>query len=152
MRGQILRGLTMLMLTVALAFVSVVTPTNGQSRRVLVANIPFEFIVGNKALPQGTYIVQAVTPNSATLMIKSRDSRSASMRLTNGITAPKASAEAKLVFHRYGEIYFLSEVWTVGESSGRQLLKSSRERASERELAANAQGGYETVVILATLQ
>lgn len=145
------------MLTVALAFVSVVTSANGQSRRVLVASIPFEFTVGNKTLPAGEYIVTSVTAGSEALMIRSKDSRSASMRLTNGISASKASAQAKLVFHRYGQSYFLSEVWTAGESSGRQLIKSGQERARARELAAIssksdvAQGGYETVEVIATL-
>ncbi|MDQ3665320.1 MAG: hypothetical protein M3410_01765 [Acidobacteriota bacterium] len=44
--------------------------------------------------------------------------------------------QAKLVFRRYGQRYFLSEVWTPGQLTGWQLLKSGEERAIEHQLAA----------------
>ena len=154
MGKDIVKGFTMLLLIVALAFVSAVVSANGQSGRVLVADIPFDFAVGDKALPSGAYTVKAITAGNEALMIRNKDSQSAAMRLTNQINAPKLPAQAKLVFHRYGERYFLSEVWTGEDNTGRQLTKSRQERAIERELASTsvAQARYERVEILATLQ
>jgi hypothetical protein len=38
----------------------------------------------------------------------------------------------ELVFHKYGNSYFLSEIWT-GLGQGRQLPKSEREKELARE-------------------
>jgi hypothetical protein len=60
-----------------------------------------------------------------------------------------------LVFHRYGELYFLSDIWTAGDASGRRLYKSRQEHAIEKEWAhpskREAQAGYDRVEILGTL-
>lgn len=45
---------------------------------------------------------------------------------------------ARLVFNRYGEEYFLSQVWTDGGQLGRELPKSKRERSLEKVLAQHA--------------
>lgn len=42
-----------------------------------------------------------------------------------------------LVFHRYGDTYFLSEVVTAGEDTARELTPSRSERQLQRELASN---------------
>ena len=73
------------------------------------------------------------------------------MRLTDPIRPNKTNEQARLVFHRYGERYFLAEVWSGSDSTGRQLMKSRQERAIERELAS-IQGSYETVEVLAALR
>jgi hypothetical protein len=49
-----------------------------------------------------------------------------------------AQTVGKLVFHQHGNEYFLSEDWTPGSKSGRQLPTSGH----ERELAARR--GIET--------
>jgi hypothetical protein len=65
------------------------------------------------------------------------------------------NAAARLVFHRYGQRYFLAEVWNGADKVGRQLMKSRDELAIERELASisskseMAQSCYETVEVLA---
>jgi hypothetical protein len=73
------------------------------------------------------------------------------MRLTNPIRPNKTNEQARLVFHRYGERYFLAEVWSGSDGAGRQLLKSREERAIERE-STLAQGSYETIEVLAALR
>jgi hypothetical protein len=67
----------------------------------------------------------------------------------------KNNNHARLVFHRYGERYFLAEVWNGADPTGRQLLKSQEERAIESELASTASHGgtgnntFEIVEVLA---
>ncbi len=39
----------------------------------------------------------------------------------NAVQANRISVDGKLVFNRYGEFYFLSQVWTPGEEIGRKL-------------------------------
>ena len=156
MKKQLVKGFTMLILIVALAFVTAVASANGQSQRVK-ADIPFEFAVGDKLLPAGEYTVKSATAAGEALTIRSENAKSSAMRLTNAIEDQRNRGQVKLVFHRYGERCFLAEVWT-GESSGRELIESKQERAIERELASisaksdSAQVKHERVEILGTLQ
>jgi len=38
------------------------------------------------------------------------------------VRASETQEEARLVFHRYGGQYFLSQIWTPGGNTGRELL------------------------------
>jgi len=64
MAKQIIKGLSMLMLVVALAFVTSVVSAYGQSSRQ-VATIPFQFSVGDKDLPAGQYDVAGIAGHDA---------------------------------------------------------------------------------------
>ena len=158
MGRQILKGLTMLMAIVALAFVSAVATANGQTGNNVIAQVPFEFIVGDKTLASGEYSVRAINQAGDALMIRSADAKGQAIRLTNRTGVEMNKTYARLVFHRYGDRYFLSQVWSQGESTGHELLKGRQERAMERELARIAsksdpvQGGYEVVEIAALVR
>jgi hypothetical protein len=151
MKKQMVKSLTMLTLIVTVALATAVVSANAQSVKVK-AEIPFEFIVGDQTLPAGSYAVRPATNSGIALMIQNSEASISTVRLTNTITPKKKNLRARLVFHRYGQNYFLSEVWEGGESTGRQLRESKQERAMRRELAAVAQNAYETVEIVATLQ
>jgi hypothetical protein len=43
--------------------------------------------------------------------------------------------ETRLVFNRYDDLYFLSEFWTPGSQTGREIQISNREKALEKALA-----------------
>jgi MFS family permease len=49
-----------------------------------------------------------------------------------------ASIVIKVVFHRVGNRYFLSEVWLAGESTGRVCVKSRREKQLQIAQSASA--------------
>jgi hypothetical protein len=156
MKKQILKGFTMVVLIIGIAFVSAVVSANGQSSSMIRANVPFSFTVGDKALPAGQYTASTITQGNA-IVIRSADSKDAAVRLSNAVKDSDNNSQAKLVFHRYGQRYFLSEVW-LGNTTGHQLLKSKQERSVIRELAANpatndlAKNGYEVVEIVASLR
>jgi hypothetical protein len=153
MSNQIVKSLMMLTLVVGLTLAAAVTSANGQSTSVLVtADIPFDFIVADKTLPAGEYTVRMATTNG--VKISSRDGESSAMRLSHLAVETSKKRNARIVFHRYGQQYFLAEIWS-GESYGRQLLKSKKERhlRQEQELASNAsKGGYEIVEVIAQVR
>lgn len=155
MKRELLKGFTMLMLIVVIALATAVASANAQSSNKVVADIPFEFVVGSQALPAGEYAVKASETTNA-LTIQSADAKSSAIRLTNAIEPRRNKTHARLVFHRYGQRYFLAEVWSGANLTGRQLLRSREERAIERELAsiasksATARNTYETVEVVAT--
>ncbi len=157
MKKELLKGFTMLMLIVVLAFASAVA-AKAQSSDRIVADIPFEFSVGDESMPSGQYAVKTANSQGNVLMIQSNDAKSSAMRFTNPIEENKNNTHSRLVFHRYGERYFLAEVWSGSDNTGRRLLKSRQERAIERELASTrsksqpAQSSYETIEVLAALR
>jgi hypothetical protein len=112
------------------------------------ANIPFGFLAGGEAFQPGAYTVARIGNDPSVLILRSPDGRKSVAFLTIGTYSPEASDNTRLVFNRYGDQYFLKEVWTVGDLTGRQLLPSSRER--ELNLAmheANVEG-----IAIATVQ
>lgn len=157
MKNEILKGFTMLMLIVALALATAVASANAQSTNRVIANIPFEFVVGDKTLPAGEYTVRPVTAGGDALAIQSADGRNSAVRLSGETDQERNKKYARLVFHRYGHNYFLAEIWAT-EKTGRQLMKSRQERAIERELASIpskselAQSTYETIEVVAVLR
>jgi hypothetical protein len=149
------KGLTMLVLLLTLALGTAVATANGQEQHGLTAQVPFDFIVGDKELAAGQYQIRTVGIAGDALAIRSADSKSNAIRLVN-TTAPQKNKPARLVFHRYGNVYFLSQVWEGGDNVGRRLQKSQQERAMEREQSRlssngiNGGSGCEEVVILAS--
>ena len=121
-----------LSLFLALAAVS----AQAQSRGKIEAQIPFDFIVGDVTLPAGNYSVKLISRNNdKALLIRSEKGRASAMVLTNAVEAGAEQSGSKLVFHRYGDKYFLSQVWTQGVNTGRELYRSSDERRLANEPA-----------------
>ena len=154
MAKQIVKGLTLLMSIVGLALVSAVA-ANGQTGKVS-AQVPFDFTVANKDFRAGECHVRKINSAGNVLLIESADATARLVTLTNGTGPAKGEKmEARLVFHRYGNKYFLSQVWMGGEMTGRELQKSRQESAIARELraiASNRASGkalYEVVEVIA---
>ena len=159
MKSQLLKGVTMLVAIIALAFVTALVSSAQSRSRQLTADIPFDFVVGERTLAAGNYAVgTASTASSEAVVIRSSDGRQKAMRLTKSVSDNAAARRARLVFHRYGNTYFLTQVWAAGASEGREMLKTRQER-SESELAKNAagtesarSGGPEVVTIVAEMK
>ncbi|HEX8141401.1 MAG TPA: hypothetical protein VF553_02325 [Pyrinomonadaceae bacterium] len=140
MKKSILKSLTMIGLVAMLTLVAANTDAQAQSRTRYTANIPFEFTVGNETLPAGQYVISNVkTVDGLVILHLSAQGQARATQLTNTVRAKAPSQKSMLVFNRYGERYFLAEMWRAGEVDGRQLRKSGSERAVERELAQNPQ-------------
>ena len=130
MKKKLYSTFAMLGLSLLMAVVSV----QAQSRGKLEVNIPFEFQIGSQTLPAGEYSVKRLTQNS--VVVQSADGQQRAIvqmpRAAQANVNAKASLE-KLVFHQYGNQYFLSQVWMVRGSDGRELMKSDAERQAARE-------------------
>lgn len=159
MSKQIVRTLTMLTLVAGLMLTAAVVAANGQSTSSNVtADIPFDFIVAGQTLPSGKYTVGSATSISGgTLRIRSRDGKSSAIRNSNLVTERNKDRQARMVFHRYGQQYFLAEVYS-GDNYGRQLLPCKMERNLRYELASNAsksdsaKGSYEIIEVVALVR
>ncbi len=112
-----------------------VVPASGRGRadHKIQADIPFDFMVGDKTFPAGTYTFADPNITPGVLLIRSRDGHESMLVATRDVENLTRPDETKLVFSRYGDLYFLAQVWTVGDVSGLELLKSS----TESEVAEN---------------
>jgi hypothetical protein len=101
----------------------------GQSNRgETVADIPFTFTVANHSLPPGHY---TVTPVNQTLLRIFNSHNQGTVVLTTRVEGKPPESTGKMVFRRYGDAYFLSEVWVGASGTGREVFQSR----SEEELA-----------------
>ena len=152
MKRQMVRGLTMLTLMVVVAFGTAAVVANGQSRQQVVTHVPFDFVIGDKTLPAGDYTTTLSADGGSRVLVQNDEANSSIFRLTNSIQADPSKSQARLVFHRYGQSYFLSEVWIGGDISGRALLRSKQESSLRREMGRLAQNTYQTIELVAMLR
>jgi hypothetical protein len=105
----------------------------------LAANIPFDFSVSGTKLPAGKYLIgRAIQSNGdAIVQIRSIEGHASITRLTIPRNILNPTRQGSLVFHRYGEEYFLSEIWPAGGLTGRVLPKSRAERELQRKAQDN---------------
>lgn len=106
------------------------------------AKIPFSFVVSDATLPAGEYTVpRPISPR--TMIIRNTDHGLGALTLVVPTTVPSGSlGTARLLFHRYGDQYFLSQVWS--DSDQGDLIPTSRR---ERDLVAHTNTREETVTV-----
>jgi hypothetical protein len=111
-----------------------------QGSQKLTVQVPFGFHADNSVFPSGEYTVDTVAPS--VVRLRSADGKSSAMILTIGVQTLGTPSEGKLVFNRYGDEYFLSQVWKPGNNIGNELRKTRR----ETEVGANARRGIESMI------
>jgi hypothetical protein len=131
LKKQAVNAFVLLSLTLSLSAIHVYPQGNTVIGRI---DIPFDFSVSDKTLPAGTYSITRANQDRNMLLLRSRDGREAVNILTNPVRAKEAPETRKLLFRRYGETYFLYQIWQRDEVQGRQLSKSRTERSIERDL------------------
>jgi len=125
--------------TVLAAMILMGLPALAQGRETKF-NVPFSFNVDKEVLPAGTYVVAQVF--EASLMIRGASNGHATLVSSMGVESADREKPCKLVFHRYGNRYFLSQAWLGLRTSGRELLRSNE----ESEIARNAHPQTEYVL------
>ena len=130
-----LMTLTKIGLTIAMGTVIAVGSAQGQSlAHQIRINIPFDFMVGDKKLPAGEYSIGRARQDSGdiVLAISSVDRPANAFPITIAVQTLEPKGTGTLVFHRYGDEYFLFQVWAAGANTGRVIPKSRGEREMER--------------------
>jgi hypothetical protein len=85
--------------------------------------IPFEFHAGEKALPAGTYIIQK---RGDAILVSDGRGNSVGV-IAMAVPNKAAKLDNMVVFHRYGDLRFLTEVRWQGYSNARGLTPSKEE-------------------------
>jgi hypothetical protein len=109
------------------------------------AKIPFSFVVKDKVLPAGEYTITKIHVDSApALVFRSADGKGQMVVQMLTSEASRPSPDTRLVFHRYGDDYYLSDVWMIGTSTGLRLATSAGE---ERLTKVTAQVDRSTITV-----
>lgn len=124
---------TLMLFAVALALL-MTTAASAQTIQ-LKTEIPFGFIVNGTTLPAGEYLVRSEGTGGTALLFSDLNGHRNNLMLTNTCRSLKVATKTKLVFHRYGDRYFLSQIWIEGKDSGRELPTSRREKEVARDFS-----------------
>jgi hypothetical protein len=137
------------LLTCGLAFGTLASTPNLAAQvgsAMLQVNIPFAFQAGGQQLPAGKYEIKRESSHIVQLR---GPGQAAGFVMMNSTFTLHAADRGSVVFRRYGNRYFLRQIWTAGNSDGLECPKSHAEKeallaqinqgSSPDELALNAE-------------
>jgi len=93
----------------------------------MLAKVPFQFRAGNTLVPAGQCAVQRAGLNPSTLMIRNDGAKIALFATARTVSATKGSSGNALIFHKYGERYFLSGIRVEGSPIAYQFSEGKAE-------------------------
>ena len=103
-------------------------------KTVAEVDVPFAFHTPQQTLPAGSYVIDRESRNM--LLLKGSGSAKGFVIVHDAINN-KAPARGVIVFQRYGDTYYLRQIWTGGNSIGFECPKGKAEK--ERMQAKNMQ-------------
>ena len=98
-----------------------------QSCLLMKVDVPFAFSAGKQILPAGNYYVTAITPENTIALVSSPDGQHSLILADLPNYSDSPSADSRLVFQKYGNEYFLTQVWVKGDNVARNPLISKRQ-------------------------
>jgi hypothetical protein len=111
---------------------AIAVTAHAQSAAPLHADIPFDFTAGRVTFAAGQYTVEQ--PNPGVIDVRAANGKAAFLFVRGG-KCTRTQTPPRLVFHRYGDTYLLSQVWTRGDTCAREVPKGAHERELEAKVA-----------------
>jgi hypothetical protein len=121
----------LLALSIALLSVVAMYPRKANAQIIggLQANIPFQFHAGAANLPAGRYRIHMLDDSNLTLMeISSVDGTRSALIQVQDSEANATPTKSELIFNKYGDQYFLAEMFDEGDASGSKVIESNLEK------------------------
>jgi hypothetical protein len=139
---------SLLALSLLVSMLAAAAPASAKTSNDMRAQVPFDFYVGGQLIPAGDCAVAWVNSDESGLRIAGLGGRQVIMTLSTAEGARDRMARPRLVFHKYGDQYFLASVWGAN-GDGRKLPESKRERNLRKEtrVAQQTGAGAEIVTI-----
>lgn len=109
----------------------------------VIVNVPFAFQNGSQHLSAGLYTISISYQNIASIRGESRSG----LAMTGSDEDRQPSKTTRVVFLKYGDQYFLHQIWVAGETSHAYFLESKKER-----LETSANRTAPTSVVVAALE
>jgi hypothetical protein len=108
-----------------------VTGVQAQASSKVEVNIPFEFSAGKTTLQPGVYTIKRMSGNYLTL--RSAGGEAVILNAPLNLTSSDPESVERLVFNKYGEQYYLSQIWLTADT-GRELVV--RKKTAKPEIVA----------------
>jgi hypothetical protein len=118
---------------VAMVLVVVSSASVARAEELVVAHVPFAFIVGDSRLPAGDYVVRDVDNDPTVISITNADGHQSTFTLTTPSSSVEMAAQPGLVFEKFNDQYFLARV-VRGDGDQREIALTPA--IMEREVAA----------------
>jgi hypothetical protein len=131
------RNLFGILTTLTLALL-ISVPLSAQT--IAKATVPFDFTVGQTKMPAGTY---EISPLSHAILIMDRKTAKSVLSLFNSEEPSRGDSTPKLVFHRYGDKYFLSQ---VSRGNGGAVMQLPISKLEEEVRIAGSSVPQKTVI------
>lgn len=116
-------------LAIALVFAStlfILGTSSAQQHRVK-ATVPFDFTIGDFTAPAGTYTIDSAA-NSPDVLVLRNLAGDIKIVATGRPNQSNPERVSVLVFHKYGNHYFLSQIRSEGASLNVDFLATSAEK------------------------
>lgn len=101
--------------------------------------VPFEFVVGDRVVPPGECVLQAASAAADTILIRNDEKMVRLFSATTLGDARNLPASNQLVFHKYGERYFLAAVRVQGNRVMYWLPESRQETRLRQQDQSSAE-------------
>jgi hypothetical protein len=110
-----------------------ISKANAQIVGGIEANVPFAFHAGNAKFPAGKYNLRMLDGLDLTVMeISSADGRHTAVFQVREGQAKTDPAKTELIFNKYGDQYFLSQVFDAGNKDGSDVVESHYEKLMKK--------------------
>jgi hypothetical protein len=107
-------------------------PATASITSTVKVSIPFAFTAAGKSFAPGAYYIGPANEGNE-MAIKSVSGKSAVMAPTNLVSVANKVVPPKLVFHKYGDQYFLAQTWLKYSDEGREFFVTPEELKMARE-------------------
>ena len=130
-----------------LALLLLISVPSSYAQTAVRATVPFNFMVGKAEMPAGTYTINRLS--SSAIEIKGSTTKKSAVSIVWSEGASASDSDAKLVFNRYGDSYFLSQ---VSRGDGTNVLRLPASKREQEQRFASTSGASEQKVVAARLQ
>lgn len=139
-----MKNQTTIVIFLTAVFVFNAVSVNAQTRRLIKAAIPFDFTIGDETFSEGEYSIARLNRQKPSILVlQGIKNNKRIIFLTQKKVAKNAFKNPRLVFSKFGDSYFLSEIWTIGTKNGRKLINKQLEKNSEQDTGLKT----ETVIL-----
>ena len=126
----------LLLFAIAVFATALTTNASGQTGKTIRANVKFDFQIGDRIYPAGEYRIESISWHDNILLIRNvSDANKTEFIVANHSNAGKRQTP-RLAFHKYGESYFLTQIFLDSGVRGYSITPSRRQLESEKHLAS----------------
>ena len=133
-------------------FATASVSTRAQTALGVRGDVPFDFVVGDKTIRAGRITAHGISNASAgPILIQNQSQSDLALRVGRRILGAETTNQCKLVFNKYGNRYFLAQIWIPGYQPWK-ITKSKAERSLEREMRLGKNFKPSQVIVAATTE